>query len=122
MEIDKNIAFYEYEIKKSRFIGLIYKVSDSKEIEELKNNLWKEHKRARHICYAYKIDNEIRGFDDGEPKGTASIPLINAIQNNNLNNVAFFIIRYFGGIKLGVGGLYRAYNKTILESIKMLNI
>lgn len=107
------------EIKKSKFIGLYYKVNSKAEIEEILKNLKKEHKKARHMPYAYKIDNIIKKSDDKEPSNTAGTPIYNIIEKNNLNNSLIVIIRYFGGIKLGAGGLIRAYGNTAKEVIKI---
>lgn len=119
---DKIKSIYQYEIQKSKFIGVLCEVNDLYEIEEILLFLKKEHKKAKHICYAYKIQykNEIKmkAFDDKEPKGTASIPLLNSIKVYKKSNIALFIVRYFGGKKLGIGGLYRSYSKTASETIK----
>lgn len=99
------------EIKKSKFYGYYYKIKDLKEIKEILTTLKKEHKKAHHIVYAYKIDNTAGKSDDKEPKGTAGLPLFNLLEKNNLNNTLLIVIRYFGGTKLGVGYLFRAYQK-----------
>lgn len=99
-----------YEIKKSKFYSYIYSVDSIEEITEVINTLKKEHKKAKHIVYAYKIDNLEKKYDDKEPSGTAGLPLYNIINKKNLNHVIIIVVRYFGGIKLGAGGLLRAYN------------
>ena len=109
---------YTYEIKKSKFIGLYFKVNNKNEIDNILNCIYKEHKKARHFPYAYKIDTLIKKTDDKEPSGTAGTPIYNVIERNNLNNCLIIIVRYFGGIKLGSGGLLRAYSKTANELIK----
>lgn len=109
---------YIYEIKKSKFIGLYFKVNNKNEIDNILNCIYKEHKKARHFPYAYKIDNLIKKTDDKEPSGTAGTPIYNVIERNNLNNCLIIVVRYFGGIKLGSGGLLRAYSKTANELIK----
>ena len=109
---------YTYEIKKSKFIGLYFKVNNKNEIDNILNYIYKEHKKARHFPYAYKIDTLIKKTDDKEPSGTAGTPIYNVIERNNLNNCLIIIVRYFGGIKLGSGGLLRAYSKTANELIK----
>lgn len=101
---------YLYEIKKSKFIGICYEVNSVDEVKEILENLKKEHKKARHIPYSYKINNEIKKSDDKEPSGTAGTPIYNVIDKRKLNNVLIVVIRYFGGIKLGAGGLLRAYS------------
>jgi len=107
------------EIKKSKFIGLYYKVEAKEEVETILTDLKKEHKKARHFPYAYKIDNIVKKSDDKEPSNTAGTPIYNIIEKNNLNNCLIVVIRYFGGIKLGAGGLTRAYSNTAKEVIKI---
>ena len=116
----KLISTYTYEIKKSKFIGYYYEVNSIDEINEVLAYLKKEHKKARHIPYAYKIDNNIKKSDDKEPSGTAGMPIYNLIEKNNLNNCFIAVVRYFGGIKLGAGGLLRAYNTTAIETLKKI--
>lgn len=102
------------EIKKSKFYGYLYNVNSVKDVAKILEDLKKEHKKATHICYAYKIVDgvEIIKFsDDGEPSGTAGRPMLNVIEKKNLKNVLICVVRYFGGIKLGAGGLVRAYTK-----------
>lgn len=106
------------EIKKSKFIGLYYQVDTIEEIKTILEQLKKEHKKARHLPYAYKIDNLIKKSDDKEPSNTAGLPILNIIEKNNLNHVLIVVIRYFGGIKLGAGGLIRAYSNAAREVIK----
>ena len=105
----KLINTYEEVIKKSRFISYYYEVNDINEVDKVLNELKQEHKKARHLPYAYKIDNNIKKSDDKEPGGTAGLPIYTVIERNNLNKVLIVIVRYFGGIKLGAGGLLRAY-------------
>lgn len=114
------MKLYEYtlEIKKSKFIGIAYKVDNKEEVENIIDNLKKEHKKARHIPYAYKIGNIIKKSDDKEPSNTAGTPIYNLIINNNLDNILVVVIRYFGGIKLGAGLLTRSYLNTANEVIK----
>lgn len=99
-------------LKKSRFIGLYYEVNDVSEVKDILENLKKEHKKARHIPYAYKIGPQAKKSDDKEPGGTAGNPIFNIIERKNLDNCLIVVIRYFGGIKLGAGGLLRAYSNT----------
>jgi uncharacterized YigZ family protein len=98
---------YEEEIKKSRFIVKAAAVSGPDEalafLERIREN------RATHHCWAYKIGQQYRFSDDGEPGGTAGRPILNAIEKQDLDGVMVVVIRYFGGIKLGAGGLARAY-------------
>lgn len=104
--------------KKSKFIGLYYDLDTIDEIKEILNNLKTEHKKAKHIVYAYKFGSTAGKSDDKEPTGTAGLPLYNLLETNNLNNKLLIVVRYFGGIKLGAGPLMRAYKNTGLETIK----
>lgn len=106
------------EIKKSKFIGYYYEVTSVEEVNTILDTLRKEHKKARHFPYAYKINGQIKKSDDKEPSGTAGMPILNIIDRNNLNYVLIVVVRYFGGIKLGAGGLLRAYSNTAKEAIK----
>lgn len=109
------------EIKKSKFIGFVYKVDNVADIKKILEELKKEHKKSTHICYAYKIVGENyaeKAFDDGEPSGTAGKPILNVINKKRLFNIMVVVVRYFGGIKLGAGGLLRAYSKTASEVLK----
>lgn len=119
-------------INKSKFISKAYFVSSKEDALKILDNLKSKYKDASHICYAYTIDNNIKYSDDGEPNNTAGLPIYNVIDKNNLNHVLIAVIRYFGGIKLGAGGLTRAYsnsaslviNDNITELIKgfLINI
>ena len=103
------------EIKKSKFYGYRYDITTQSEADEIVAGLRKEHKKATHVCFAYKIvgGQEIVKFsDDGEPSGTAGRPILGVIEKKNLKNVLVVVVRYFGGIKLGAGGLVRAYTKS----------
>lgn len=107
----------EYIINKSKFIVCLIKLNEldvDKEINELK----KIYKSATHYCYAYIFKNYEKCSDNGEPSGTAGIPILNVLKKNNLNDILCVVIRYFGGIKLGAGGLVRAYSNTVSETIK----
>lgn len=114
----KLVNEYTLEIKKSKFIGLYYEVHDVEEVKQILEDLKKEHKKARHIPYAYKIGPSVKKSDDKEPSGTAGMPIYNIIDRNNLDNILLIVIRYFGGIKLGAGGLLRAYSNTAKETVK----
>src|SRR5574344_1136508 len=122
MKTIKSNAHNEIIIKNSKFIGLLFKINKIDDINNILCNIKKQYKDYTHCCYAYKIDNVIRYNDDNEPSGTAGMPILNIINKNNLNNVLFIVIRYFGGIKLGAGGLVRAYTKAITECMKKENI
>lgn len=108
--------------KKSRFIGFLIECDNSDEIKKFCDELKQEHKKATHICYAYrfKVPFAEKAVDDGEPSGTAGRPILNVLQKKDLYDHAIFIVRYFGGIKLGAGGLVRAYSKVASELVKTL--
>ena len=109
-------------IKNSRFICIIHKIYDVNDINNYLNNIKSEYKDATHYCYAYIIDDKKKFSDDGEPSGTAGNPMLQALDKNNLNYVLCVVIRYFGGIKLGAGGLVRAYTKSITQCLEKANI
>lgn len=116
LSIDKNLT-YEYIINKSKFITKLFYIDDINNINRIIDNVKNEYKDATHYCYAYIIDSKCKASDDGEPSGTAGIPILNVLQKNNLNNILCIVIRYFGGIKLGAGGLVRAYTNSVSEAL-----
>ncbi|MDD4036656.1 MAG: YigZ family protein [Bacilli bacterium] len=118
----KNNVNYEMIINKSKFITLLKKVNNEEDVKTYIENLKNEYKGATHYCYAYIIDNIKRFDDDKEPNGTAGLPILEVLSKNNLNYVLCVVIRYFGGIKLGSGGLVRAYSKSAREALKLTKI
>lgn len=108
----------ELEIKKSRFIGCIEPVHSHAQGLERVAELWRQHPDARHVCYAMLVGGQVRQSDDGEPSGTAARPMLNVLQHKGLDHVLATVVRYFGGIKLGAGGLVRAYSQTISEPLQ----
>ena len=114
--IDKN-AENEIIIKKSRFITKLYYIEDVNKVNDIINELKKEYKKCTHICYSYIIGQNAKAVDDGEPSGTAGKPILNVLQKKDMTNVLCVVIRYFGGIKLGAGGLVRAYSKSVMEAV-----
>lgn len=109
-------------IKNSKFICIIYKTYNINDIDIYINKIKEIYKDATHYCYAYIINNNKKFSDDGEPSGTAGSPIMQVLEKNNLNYVLCIVIRYFGGIKLGAGGLVRAYTKSVCECLKKTNI
>ncbi len=113
---------HEIEIKKSRFIALIvpiYHVDDvKKKLEQVK----KDYPGATHYCYAYILLQEKRCSDDGEPSKTAGQPILNVLEKQQLSYVLAIVIRYFGGIKLGAGGLVRAYTNAVIQVLEKAHI
>lgn len=115
--INKNIK-NELIIKNSKFITLLIKIKTKDEIESILKEVKSTYPKATHYCYAYKIEKNIqKSSDDGEPAGTAGIPILNVLEKENITNVIAIVIRYFGGIKLGAGGLVRAYTKSVKQAI-----
>lgn len=108
----KLIKTNKEEINKSKFIAYYYELDTKEDIKIIIDELRKEHKKAKHIVYAYKFGNTAGKTDDKEPSGTAGLPLYNLLEANNLNNKMIVIVRYFGGIKLGAGPLMRAYKNA----------
>ena len=104
-------------INKSKFITYTYHIDNVDEVSIKLDELKKEYKDATHICYAYIINSQEKCADDGEPSGTAGMPILNILQKEQLQNVLCVVIRYFGGIKLGAGGLVRAYARACKESL-----
>lgn len=104
------------EIKRSEFIGKLVKVNSEEEAKSFINAVKKEHSLATHNCYAYIVFDDgverVRYSDDGEPQGTAGLPILNVLKNKGFFNVAVVVTRYFGGVKLGAGGLVRAYSEA----------
>ena len=115
---------YEEELleKKSRFIAFIKYINSQEEAEEIIQQIKKKYHDARHNCYAYRVleDDKIieKNSDDGEPSGTAGLPILQVIKSENLCNVVVIVTRYFGGILLGTGGLVRAYSESVRNVIQ----
>ncbi len=112
----------EFIIKKSKFITKLYTVNNELEIKNILDYIKNEYKDSTHICYAYIVGNIKRFNDDNEPSGTAGIPILNVLENNDLNNILCVVIRYFGGIKLGAGGLIRAYSSATSKTLNETEI
>ena len=111
-----------YEINKSKFYSLLFYINNIDEIDSILQSIKSEYRDATHYCYAYIYDNVKRFNDDGEPSGTAGMPILNVLENNDLNHVLAVVVRYFGGIKLGAGGLVRAYTNSVCEVLNKANI
>ena len=114
------INTYSYEIKKSKFIGYLYKVENESEIKDIINALWADNKKARHIPYAYRFKNTAGKTDDKEPSNTAGMPILKVLERINADGYLIAIVRYFGGTKLGVGPLLRSYSLVSNELVKTL--
>ncbi len=104
-------------INKSKFISIITKVENIDEVKDKLIKIKKKYKGATHYCYAYIINGYQKCSDNKEPSGTAGLPILNILKTNELNYVLCVVVRYFGGIKLGAGGLVRAYSSSVKEVI-----
>lgn len=110
-------------IEKSRFICTLKKVNSEEEAQSFIKDIKKEFWDATHNCSAYIVDDLLqRSNDDGEPSGTAGIPMLEVLRKNNLTGTAAVVTRYFGGIKLGAGGLVRAYSGSVAGTVKECGI
>ena len=116
---------HEIVIEKSRFICTLKKAATEEEAQDFIKETKKKYWDATHNCSAYIIGESVaaqRSNDDGEPSGTAGLPMLEVLRKNNLHNVAAVVTRYFGGIKLGAGGLVRAYTNSVATAIEEAGI
>lgn len=121
----KEEGLHEIIIQKSRFIGYVKRVTTEEEAQLFIQAIKKKHHDATHNCSAYIIgdhDQIQKANDDGEPSGTAGVPMLEVLKKRQLKNTAVVVTRYFGGVKLGAGGLIRAYSRTTAETIKTVGI
>ena len=109
-------------IKNSRFITILIKINGKDKVNSFLQDIKIKYPKATHYCYGYIINDYKKSSDDGEPSGTAGIPILNVLEKENITNVLAIVVRYFGGIKLGAGGLVRAYSKAVREAIKNSNL
>jgi uncharacterized YigZ family protein len=110
------------DIKKSQFICRLFPAQNEKEAKEIIKEISEEYKDATHNCTAYVVSDGEGFDDDGEPGGTAGRPMLNVLKKNEMENIVAIVTRYFGGIKLGAGGLVRAYSKSVLETLSVAEI
>ena len=127
--IDKEYGPEEIKEKGSRFISYLYPIKTKKDAESIITGLRKKYHDSTHICFAYRLgsreEDYFRTNDDGEPSGTAGIPIYNEIKSKEYFNTLVAVIRYYGGTKLGTGGLTRAYGqvaKKVLDVSKRITI
>ena len=114
-----------YKEKNSKFHGFAYPIQSEEDVKEIINQLKKEHFSARHWCYAYQIGTEniqYRVNDDGEPNNSAGMPIYGQIQSFDVTNILVVVVRYFGGVKLGVGGLISAYKTSAQLTLEIADI
>ena len=114
----KSECYSTLTIEKSRFIAYLKPIFNEEEYKEYLKQIKKKHYDSTHVCSALICDNIKRSNDDGEPSETAGVPILNVLEKNNLNNTCALVVRYFGGIKLGAGGLIRAYSNAVVETLK----
>ena len=107
----------QIEVMKSKFIAYFLPLNNEEDFKPILANLRKEHKKARHIVYAYRVNTKSKSSDDGEPKGTAGHPLLELLYKKDINNVALLVVRYFGGTKLGASRLLRTYLQAGIDVI-----
>ncbi len=105
------------EVKKSKFYGYLYELDSIEEIDKIINEIKDNNKKARHVVYAYKFLSNEKNYSDKEPSGTTR-GLLDLIHIKNLDKTLIVVVRYFGGIKLGAGGLFRAYSNSASEIVK----
>ena len=114
----KEEVIFEKVIEKSRFICYLKSLKSEEEYKEYLSSIKKKHHDASHVCSAFISTNIKRSSDDGEPSGTAGIPILSTLEKSQLNDTCALVVRYFGGIKLGAGGLIRAYSGSVSDAIK----
>lgn len=104
-------------IRKSRFIGCVQPMADRPSAQAAVDALWQQHPGATHICWALLAGGQSAAVDDGEPGGTAGRPMLEVLRRQELDGVLATVVRYFGGVKLGAGGLVRAYTDCVAQAL-----
>ena len=117
MKTIKNNIKTELIIKNSKFITHIFKINNHEEINTYINKINNQYNDANHNCYAYIFETTKKCSDDGEPSGTAGIPILQVLEKKELSNLLAIVTRYFGGIKLGAPGLVRAYTNSVTNAL-----
>ena len=110
-------AHSEIVVKKSRFIGCVQAVPDRAGAQAVVAQLRREHPTATHVCWAFLAGGQSAAHDDGEPGGTAGRPMLEVLRRQDLESVLATVVRYFGGVKLGAGGLVRAYTDAVAQAL-----
>lgn len=118
----KQEAINTITIEKSKFICYINHLKTEEEFKDYLNGIKKKHYDADHVCSGFVSNNIKRSNDDGEPSGTAGAPILNVLEKNKLNETCAIVVRYFGGVKLGTGGLIRAYSNAVSECLDKATI
>jgi len=114
-----NAVSVELDIRKSRFIGLILPVDNRPAALRALEQLRAQHRSATHVCWALMAGGQSGMSDDGEPSGTAARPMLEVLRHHELDGVLAAVVRYYGGIKLGAGGLVRAYTDAVASALKL---
>ena len=122
MKSVNQISEYHLIIKKSEFICTLIPCDDENKVTTIINEYKEKYHDASHNCVAYIVGSSLRANDDGEPSGTAGLPMLNVLQKQELTNIIAIVTRYFGVIKLGAGGLTRAYSQAVSEALKEADI
>ena len=121
-QIPAGISSYQQEIKRSKFITWIAPAATPEEAKQQIQSIKNNYPDARHVCWAYIAgapNTVLKSMsDDGEPNGTAGKPILNVLEHSNVGDIVAIVVRYFGGVKLGAGGLARAYSSSVSEAMK----
>ena len=120
MKVIRRDGTHEIEIQRSRFLCHVARVASEREAAEFFARVRKEHWQATHNCTAFRTADTQRSSDDGEPAGTAGVPMLEVLTRRDLVDTAVVVTRYYGGIKLGAGGLVRAYGRAVSEAIDVI--
>lgn len=107
------------EVMKSKFTAFAFPVNDIDSFKIRLEQIRKANPKARHVCYAYRIGQNSKSNDDGEPKGTAGRPLLELLTKRNLNNIGVIVVRYYGGVQLGAGRLLRTYVSSANNALNL---
>lgn len=119
MEVTKRYDSF-IEVNKSKFYGILLPLNNEDDFKTLLAEIRKEHKKAKHVVYAYRCGSRSKSSDDQEPKGTAGHPLMELLYKKDLNNCVIFVARYFGGTKLGASRLLRTYLQTGIDAVDLI--
>ena len=122
MQTVKGKVIKQTDVLNTKFIAIIFPLNDETLIKEILKDLKKEYKKAKHICYAYRVGSKSKSSDDGEPSGTAGRPLLELLYKKDLMNVALIVVRYFGGTKLGASRLLRTYVQSGVNVINQAEL
>ena len=119
MVVNKRYDSY-VELNKSKFYGILMPLDNVDDFKNLFASIKKEHSKAKHVVYAYRVGMNSKSNDDGEPKGTGGRPLLELLHKKDLNNCVIFVARYFGGTKLGASRLLRTYLQAGINTVNLI--